>query len=488
MAKSLKDILYKANLLEVAGSTELVVEHITMDSREVSKGSLFVAIKGTQVDGHQFIQQAVNAGAVAVICEDMPTKLTGDVSYIKVKSSSETLGIVASNFYGDPSGELQLVGVTGTNGKTTVATLLYELFTALGYKVGLISTIVNRIGTETHPVTHTTPNAVILNGLLADMVEQSCEYCFMEVSSHAIKQHRVTGLKYVGGVFTNITHEHLDYHSTFKEYLKVKKRFFDDLHESAFALTNLDDKNGTVILQGSKARKKTYALKAMADFRAKVLENSFTGLIMQMGGAEVHSPLVGEFNAYNLLAAFGVASLLEQDKVSVLTLLSKLSTAEGRFENVISDLLIIGIIDYAHTPDALENVLGTIKKLRTGNEKLITLVGCGGDRDASKRPLMAAVACKYSDQVLFTSDNPRSEEPQAIIDEMQAGVSPDQRAKVLSIPDRKEAIRTACQLAESGDIILLAGKGHEKYQETKGKRIPFDDKLILEETFREMKI
>jgi UDP-N-acetylmuramoyl-L-alanyl-D-glutamate--2,6-diaminopimelate ligase len=477
----LQEILYGVTILKLVGVTNREVAALEFDSRKAGPGSVFFAIKGTLTDGHQYIKQTITAGAIVIVCEDMPEELEGDVSYIQVENANVALGIMAANFYGNPSTKLKLVGITGTNGKTTIATLLFKLFTELGYAVGLISTVENQIKETIIPATHTTPNPLALNSLLKQMVDAGCVYCFMEVSSHAVVQHRIEGLVFVGGVFSNITHDHLDFHKTFDNYIKAKKGFFDSLPKHAFALTNADDKNGFVMLQNTKATKKSYALKQMADFKAKVIENSFSGLNLEIDQLEVFFKLVGSFNAYNLLAVYGTAILLGEDKINVLTVLSELSGAEGRFDYVANNQKIIGIVDYAHTPDAVQNVLSTIANIRKGTEQVITVIGCGGDRDTSKRPVMAQVACDWSDKVILTSDNPRTEDPNAILSEMEAGVSPTNRRKTLTITDRKEAIKTACHLAKPGDIILVAGKGHEKYQEINGVRYHFDDKEILKE-------
>lgn len=480
--RTLREILYNVNILAVQGNTDIAVRALAIDSRQIKAGDAFIAIRGAAADGHQFIPKAIAQRAVAVVCETLPDTLSPEICYVQVSSSAQAGGIMAGNFYGNPSGKLKLVGVTGTNGKTTIATLLFRLFTRLGYKCGLLSTVQNQIGDTVIPATHTTPDAVSLNALLADMVEQGCEYAFMEVSSHAVHQQRTAGLKFTGGVFSNITHDHLDYHKTFDEYIRVKKSFFDGLPAGAFALTNLDDKRGAVMLQNTKARKATYSLRSMADFKGKILENNLTGLIMQIGEREVHFRLIGEFNAYNLLAVYGAAVLLEEDKDEVLAALSDIQGAEGRFDYIVSKKeRIIGIVDYAHTPDALLNVLATIKNLRRGHEQIITVVGCGGDRDTAKRPVMAEVATEHSDRVIFTSDNPRTEDPAAIIQQMEAGVPVHQRKKTISITDRREAIKTACSFAGHEDIVLIAGKGHEKYQDINGVKHPFDDKKVLEE-------
>jgi len=484
--KYLSDILKNVPATELQGAYDVEISAIVFDSRKVVPGCLFVAVKGTVVDGHDYIEQAVKDGAVAIICEDLPGHTAGEVDFIMVAESSVALAQLAANFYDQPSAKLKLVGVTGTNGKTTVATLLYQLYRDLGYKCGLLSTVENQVNGEIIPSTHTTPDPVELNKMLDDMVAKGCDYCFMEVSSHAVVQHRIGGLTFAGGIFTNLTHDHLDYHKTFDNYLKAKKTFFDGLPKNAFALTNADDKNGAVMQQNTKAKKKSYALKTMADFRAKILENQFGGLLLDIDNEEVWFKMVGSFNAYNLLAVYSAAVLLGEDKHKVLSSLSKLKGAEGRFDYLISANKIIGIVDYAHTPDAVQNVLSTIHNIRKGNEKVITIIGCGGDRDKTKRPVMAKVACQWSDKVILTSDNPRSEDPEQIIKDMQTGVSPTDQRKTLSITDRREAIKTACHLAAPGDIILLAGKGHEKYQEIKGVRNHFDDKEELTNAFNQL--
>lgn len=479
--KILRDILYGVPLKQVSGSTELEVTSIYFDSRKAESGAMFVAVKGTISDGHDFIERAIGQGAAAIVCEAFPDKLHKGVNYFLVDDSAKSLGIIAANFFEHPSSKLKLVGITGTNGKTTVATLLFQLFRELGFKCGLLSTVQNQINDVVIASTHTTPDPIALNSLLNDMVESGCDYCFMEVSSHAIAQHRIAGLQFAGGVFTNLTHDHLDFHQTFDAYLKAKKTFFDELESNSFALTNIDDKNGLVMLQNSRAHKKTYGLKNIADFKAKIIENHFSGLLLNIDGEEVWFKMVGSFNAYNLLAVYSTAMLLEQDRARVLISLSRLSGAEGRFDYTVSPSGIIGIVDYAHTPDAVQNVLNTIQDIRTGTEQVITVIGCGGDRDKSKRPVMAQVACDWSNKVILTSDNPRSEPPEQIIRDMEAGVMPQNKKKAISILDRREAIRTACHLAKPGDIILVAGKGHEKYQETAGVKHPFDDKQILNE-------
>lgn len=484
--KTLKDILYKVALTEVAGTTDMAITEVHFDSRKVTPGSIFVAVKGAKSDGHLFIDACIEYGAVAIICEEIPADVKSGITYLRVKNSAEALGIVASNFYDQPSEKMKLVGVTGTNGKTTTVTLLFKLFRDLGHKAGLISTVQNQINDEVLPTNYTTPDALELNLLLAKMAESGCTHCFMEVSSHAVVQHRISGLKFSGAVFTNITHDHLDFHQTFDEYIKAKKKFFDDLPSSAFALVNKDDPHGTVMLQNTKAKKKTFALKSAADFTCKVMENSLMGLVLTINGKEVWTKLIGGFNAYNLLGIYATAILLGKDKEDVLKAISNLSAVEGRFQYVKASNGIIGIVDYAHTPDALENVLTTINEVRSPNEKIITVVGCGGNRDKTKRPIMAAIACEKSDKVIFTSDNPRSEEPETIIREMEVGINFSVKSKTISITDRREAIKTACHLAHKGDIILLAGKGHEKYQEIKGVKYPFDDMEILSDNLKNM--
>ncbi len=482
--KYLSDIIEGLAFTELQGSADTWVTAVVFDSRKVVPGCLFVAVKGTQSDGHDYIEQAVLDGAVAVICEELPGHVVGEVDFLMVADSSKALGLVASQFYGEPSSKLKLVGVTGTNGKTTIATLLYKLFRDLGYKCGLLSTVENQINGQVVTATHTTPDPVQLNALLEEMVQQGCDYCFMEVSSHAVVQHRIEGLKFIGAIFSNLTHDHLDYHKTFENYRDAKKLFFDGLGKNAFALTNADDRNGMVMLQNTPAHKKSYGLKNMADYRAKILESQFAGLLLNIDGEEVWFKLVGTFNAYNLLAVYATAMLLDQDKAKVLTSLSRLTGAEGRFDYVTAANKIIGIVDYAHTPDAVQNVLSTIHDVRKGKEKVITVIGCGGDRDKTKRPIMAKVACEWSDLVILTSDNPRSEDPAQIIKDMEAGVGPEFQRRVMSVTDRREAIKTACNLAQPGDIVLVAGKGHEKYQEVKGVRTHFDDKEELLNIFK----
>ncbi|MBR3699581.1 MAG: UDP-N-acetylmuramoyl-L-alanyl-D-glutamate--2,6-diaminopimelate ligase [Bacteroidales bacterium] len=489
----IKDIIVNCNLLELVGDKDLDITKVSFDSRQVEPGTLFFAIRGTQTDGHDYIDKAVEQGASAIICEKMPKTLSPNVTYIRVDNSAYVLGVGASNFYGNPSRSLKLTGVTGTNGKTTIATLLYRLFTDAGYACGLLSTIENIIDHEVIPATHTTPDPVELNALLRKMVDHGCEYAFMEVSSHSIDQHRIAGLHFAGGIFTNLTHDHLDYHKTMANYRNAKKKFFDDLPASAFALTNLDDKNGAVMLQNTNAKKLSYALKHEADFKGLVMESHFDGMLMKINGTELFTRLVGGFNASNILAIYGAAISLGFDKDELLVELSKLQGANGRFDMVHSDTGIVGIVDYAHTPDALENVLKTINEVKTENFPLstlhsplvITVVGCGGNRDTTKRPEMAAVAVSLSDRVILTSDNPRNEDPEEIIRQMKAGLEPKDMSKVLSITDRREAIRTAVALAKKGDIILLAGKGHEDYQIIKGEKRHFDDKEELSKALEE---
>jgi len=480
----LQEILYKVRIRSVHGNLKTEVKDLQLDSRKVTQGSAFIAVKGTHTDGHQFIQAVSAAQPAAIICEQMPSALSPDITYVQVEDSAAAAGLLAHNFFGQPSEKMKLVGVTGTNGKTTIATLLYKLFSSLGYRCGLLSTVQNHIGDQVIAATHTTPDPIMLNKLLHDMLEAGCSHVFMETSSHAIHQHRIEGLQFAGGIFSNITHDHLDYHKTFDEYIRVKKSFFDGLSTQAFALTNVDDKRGEVMLQNTAANKYTYGLKTAADFKGKILENNLTGLVMLVNDQEVHFRLIGEFNAYNLLAVFGAAICLGEDKAEVLRNLSVLSGAEGRFDYMISAKeKIVGIVDYAHTPDALENVLSTLRKLRKNEERIITVVGCGGDRDKTKRPIMGEVACQLSDRVVFTSDNPRSEEAETILKEMETGLNTAAKRKYVSISDRKEAIKTAVSLTQPSDIILVAGKGHEKYQEIKGVKYPFDDKAVLREIF-----
>lgn len=485
--KLLRDILYKANLQEVHGSTNIAITSLTFDSRKVSKDSLFIAVKGTQSDGHQFINKAIESGAIAIVCETLPEELNEKISYARVPDTSVALGFMAANFYDHPSAALKLVGVTGTNGKTTIATLLYQLFRALNIKSGMFTTVRNMINSEEIPATHTTPDAIELNRILRLMVDAGCKYAFMEVSSHAVVQHRIAALQFAGGVFTNITHDHLDYHGTFDAYIKAKKGFFDLLPSGSFALVNKDDPNASVMVQNTKALKRSFSVRSVADFHCRILENQFSGLHLNVDGTEMWSKLIGSFNASNMLAVYATAVLLGQDKLNVLTTLSTLGPVEGRFQYTRGENGITAIVDYAHTPDALKNVLGTIRDIRTGNESVITVVGCGGDRDKAKRPVMAAIACSMSDRVVLTSDNPRSEDPQDILDEMKQGVEVKYDRNVLTVSDRKEAIRTAIAIAKPGDIILIAGKGHEKYQEIKGVKYPFDDMNIVRESLKNAK-
>ncbi len=475
----LQDILYKVHLLEVVGATDIAVSSIAIDSRKVIKGTAFVAIRGVAQDGHDYISKAIELGAKVIVCENMPALQVDGVTYIKVANTSEAVAFMAHQFYDAPSTKIKLVGVTGTNGKTTIATLLFKLFSELGYTCGLVSTVQNQIGDQIIPATHTTPDAVSLNELLNTMVDAGCSHVFMECSSHAVHQHRITGLQFTGALFSNITHDHLDYHKTFENYIAAKKGFFDALPTSAFAITNSDDKRGEVMLQNTKAKKLSYGLKSSADYKGKILENALTGLVMLVNEIEVHFRLIGEFNAYNLLAVYGAAVNLGIESNTALTTLSMLAGAEGRFDYIISNKQVIGIIDYAHTPDALENVLATIKKLRKGYEQVITVVGCGGDRDKTKRPIMAQTACDLSDKVILTSDNPRTEDPALIIADMEAGLNTAAKRKYISILDRKEAIKAAVEFAKPEDIVLVAGKGHEKYQDINGVKHPFDDKAIL---------
>lgn len=486
--KLLSDLLYKVRLEEVIGSTHMAIASVAFDSRKVKKDSLFIATVGTQSDGHDYIASAIEAGAVAVICERLPETRVENVTYVKVNDSGFALGVVACNYYDNPSEKLFLVGVTGTNGKTTTVSLLFNLFKLLGYSVGLLSTVQNKINHTVIPSTHTTPDALSLNELLNTMVEQGCEYAFMEVSSHAVVQHRIAGLQFTGAVFTNITHDHLDYHKTFDAYIKAKKQFFDQLPSDAFALVNKDDKNGMVMLQNTKARKYSYGLKSVADYKCRIVENHLNGLLLNIANMEVWVKLIGTFNAYNVLAVYATAHLLRMDSTSILTSLSSLTSVEGRFQYIKSQGGLIGIVDYAHTPDALKNVLDTINEIRSGQEQVITLIGCGGDRDSAKRPVMAAIATEYSTKVILTSDNPRTEDPEEILNQMEKGVQPADRKKVLRITDRREAIKAACALGQKGDIILLAGKGHEKYQEIKGVKHVFDDMEVLKETIKQLGI
>ncbi len=477
--------MYKVRATALMGKTDVEIANICIDSRQVKSGSLFIAVKGSVMDGHEFIGKAIALGASAIVCQILSSKFEPHVSYVQTNNSALAAGQIAHNFFQQPSQNLRLVGVTGTNGKTTVATLLYKLFVGLGHKCGLISTVENIINGRVTPATHTTPDPIQLNELLHTMVEQGCSHVFMEVSSHAIHQHRISGLEFTGAIFTNITHDHLDYHKSFDEYIKAKKAFFDFLPASAFALTNIDDKRGLVMIQNTPARKYTYSLKNLADFKGKILENALSGLVMVVNDHEVHFRLIGEFNAYNLLAVYGAAVCLNENEEQILQCLSNTTGAEGRFDYLISPLnKIISIVDYAHTPDALINVLSTIKKLKQGNEQLITVVGCGGDRDKTKRPVMGAVACEYSDMAIFTSDNPRSEDPLKILEDMELTLNTAAKRKYVSVPDRRQAIKTAITMAKPGDIVLIAGKGHEKYQDINGIKSHFDDKEVVLEMFQ----
>jgi UDP-N-acetylmuramoyl-L-alanyl-D-glutamate--2,6-diaminopimelate ligase len=477
--RELKDILYKVSLTSSFGNMNVDVKGICFDSRKAQLGFLFVAVKGTLSDGHQFIQKAIDLGAEIIVCEKLPDTVNEKVTYVTVKDSAHALGVIASNFSGNPSEKLKLVGVTGTNGKTTTVTLLYQLFSKLGYKAGMISTVENRIHDQVIPSTHTTPDPIQLNELLYRMVSAGCTHAFMEVSSHAVDQERIAGLRFAGALFTNITHDHLDYHKTFENYIKAKKKYFDELTADSFALVNADDKRGMVMIQNTKAKKVTFGLKKMVDFKGKIITNSIEGLELEVANKSVWFKMIGDFNAYNLLGVYGAAVLLGEDSDEVLTHLSSLQGAPGRFELVSPGSKFTAIVDYAHTPDALKNVLETIAQFRTGKEQVITVVGCGGNRDKTKRPLMASITCKLSDKVVLTSDNPRDEDPMEIIKDMQSGIMPTEARKTLVIADREEAIKTACMMAKEKDIVLIAGKGHETYQEIKGTKHPFDDREVV---------
>ena len=485
--KLLKDILYKVSVNAVYGDTNVKVAQVDFDSRKVIKDSLFVAQKGTSVDGHLYIDKAISLGATTIICEELPIRLEANITFIQVEDSSKTLAIIASNFYDNPSSKLKLIGVTGTNGKTTVASLLYQLLKKSGYKTGLLSTVQILVDTTVFNATHTTPDSVTINYYLHKMVLLGVDYCFMEVSSHGIHQKRTEGLEFAGGIFTNLSHDHLDYHVSFASYRDVKKSFFDSLPKTAFALTNLDDKNGNIMLQNTKARKRTYALKTLADYKAKIIEKSFSGTLISINDTEFWTKLIGNFNAYNLAAIIGVAYELGLEKIEILTIISQLESVSGRFEHLVSDNGVIAIVDYAHTPDALRNVLQTINDIRTNNEKLITVIGCGGDRDRTKRPKMAHIASQLSTQAIFTSDNPRTENPDTILEEMEEGVSAENLKKIITISDRRQAIKTACKFSETGDILLIAGKGHENYQEISGERFHFDDLVEVKKYFNLLK-
>ena len=477
----LKDILYKIPIEKTIGSTAVAVRNIEFDSRNVGLNDVFVAIKGTVSDGHDYILKASEQGALVVICETLPETIINGITYVQVADSHKALAIMAANYFENPSENIKLVGITGTNGKTTISTLLYDLFTAAGYKTGLISTVKVMVNDTRYEAKRTTPDSLTINRYLQEMVEAGVEYCFMEVSSHGVHQKRTEGLHFAGGIFTNLTHEHLDYHKDFKEYRDVKKKFFDQLPKSAFALTNVDDKNGAVMLQNTHAKKYTYALKSYADYKAQILENNFTGLLLKINNNEIWVKLIGAFNAYNMLAIFGAADILGMETLELLQLMSTLESVDGRFQYLISEKKITAIVDYAHSPDALKNVLETINSIRTGNEELITVVGCGGDRDATKRPVMGKIAATLSTKVVFTSDNPRTEDPEKIVEEVEAGVPAEHFKKTVSITNRKQAIKNACQMANENDIILIAGKGHETYQEINGERIDFDDFKIVNE-------
>ena len=485
--KLLKDILYKVSVNAVYGDTNVKVAQVDFDSRKVVKDSLFVAQKGISVDGHLYIGKAISLGATTIICEELPIHLEANITFIQVEDSNKTLAIIASNFYDNPSSKLKLIGVTGTNGKTTVASLLYQLLKKSGYKTGLLSTVQILVDTTVFNATHTTPDSVTINSYLHQMVLLGVDYCFMEVSSHGIHQKRTEGLEFAGGIFTNLSHDHLDYHVSFASYRDVKKSFFDSLPKTAFALTNLDDKNGNVMLQNTKARKRTYALKTLADYKAKIIEKSFSGTLISINDTEFWTKLIGNFNAYNLAAIIGVAYELGLEKIEILTIISQLESVSGRFEHLVSDNGVIAIVDYAHTPDALKNVLETINDIRTNNEKLITVIGCGGDRDKTKRPKMAHIASQLSTQAIFTSDNPRTENPDTILEEMEEGVSAENLKKIITISDRRQAIKTACKFSEAGDILLIAGKGHENYQEISGERFHFDDLVEVKKYFNLLK-
>ncbi len=479
--KLLKDILYRVTINRVIGSTSVAINNIEFDSRKIEFNDVFVAIKGVLSDGHNYIEKATDLGALVIICEKIPDKIINGITYVEVDNSNIALSVLAANYYGNPSVDIQLIGITGTNGKTTVATLLYKLFKKAGFKVGLLSTVKILIANKEYKATHTTPDSLTINRYLKEMVDEGIEFCFMEVSSHGIDQMRTRNLNFKGAVFTNLSHDHLDYHKDFAAYRDVKKMFFDQLPKNAFALTNSDDKNGKYMLQNTKAKKYTYALKSIADYKSQVLENQFNGLLLKINGQELWVKLIGNFNAYNLLAIYAVADLLGLENLEILQLMSELESVDGRFQYVVSKNNITAIVDYAHTPDALKNILETINAIRSNNEDLITIVGCGGDRDVTKRPKMGNIAASLSSKVIFTSDNPRSENPATIIESMEKGVSGENFNKTLSIADRKQAIKTACQLAKNGDIILIAGKGHETYQEINGKRIDFDDYKIINE-------
>jgi len=484
--KQLKDILYKVAIESVVGNTSIEINALQFNSKLVQANDVFIAINGSVVDGHKYIDAAITLGAKVILCEVLPEEKNENVVYIQVKDSSEALAIMSSNYFENPSSKLRLVGVTGTNGKTTIASLLYQLFKSAGYKVGLLSTVKIMVDENEFKATHTTPDSITINHYLNEMTAEGCEFCFMEVSSHGIHQNRTLGLQFEGGIFTNLSHDHLDYHDTFAEYRDVKKRFFDQLPKTAFALTNADDKNGMIMLQNAVAKKKTYALKSIADYQAKILENQLSGLLLKINNQDVWTKLIGNFNAYNVLAIYATAELLGLEQQEILRLLSILESVSGRFQYIISETKITAIVDYAHTPDALKNVLETINFIRTKNEELITVVGCGGDRDTTKRPKMGHIASALSTKVVFTSDNPRTEDPQIILNDIEKGVEPQNFKKTLSILDRKQAIKSACQMANSGDIILIAGKGHENYQDVNGVKSDFDDLKIVKELLQQL--
>lgn len=482
----LKDILYKVAIEVVKGSTDIAIHKIDFDSRKIVQNDVFVAIRGTLADGHEYIEKAISLGATVIVCDTFPVEIANGITYIQVKDTNKALAFIAANYYGNPSRNLKLIGITGTNGKTTIASLLYQLFKKAGFKVGLLSTVKILVDDKEYNATHTTPDSITINRYLKEMNDAGVEYCFMEVSSHGIHQKRTEALHFEGGVFTNLSHDHLDYHPTFADYRDVKKSFFDHLPKTAFALSNIDDKNGLVMLQNTDARKMTYALKTYANYRAQILENQLSGLLLKINDNEVWVRLIGTFNAYNLLAIYGTAIELGLEHFEVLRLLSELESVSGRFQFIVSNQNITAIVDYAHTPDALENVLKTINDIRSKNEQLITVIGCGGDRDRAKRPIMANIASTLSDKVVITSDNPRTENPEAIIVEMERGVAPQNYKKTMSITDRKQAIKTACQLAQPNDIILVAGKGHETYQEIQGVRHHFDDMETVKELLEQL--
>ncbi|WP_310991139.1 UDP-N-acetylmuramoyl-L-alanyl-D-glutamate--2,6-diaminopimelate ligase [Aequorivita marina] len=475
----LKDILYKVTLEKVVGNTSIAINNLDFDSRNIALNDVFVAIKGAVSDGHEFIKNAVDQGALAIICEALPAEIINGITYVQVTDSHKALAIMAANFYGNPSEELKLVGITGTNGKTTISSLLYQLFKKAGLAAGLLSTVKIMVDETEYKTSLTTPDSLTINKYLREMVDAGVEFCFMEVSSHGIHQKRTEALEFVGGIYTNLSHDHLDYHKDFAEYRDIKKTFFDQLPKTAFALVNADDKNGAIMLQNTKAKKHTYALKSYADYKAQILESQFTGQLLKINNQDVWVKLIGDFNAYNLLAIYGASQLLGLKELEVLQILSTLESVDGRFQYLISEKKVAAIVDYAHTPDALKNVLETINSIRTGNEEVITVVGCGGDRDATKRPIMGSIASSLSTKVVFTSDNPRTENPDKIIEQIETGVPAEHYKKTIAITNRKEAIKAACQMAQENDIILIAGKGHETYQDVNGERLDFDDFKIV---------